>query len=326
MLPLTADLVEAYSALFVHCWDTYAVQQGDGSYWCAHEPLFPARLVDHLLGRYTLGTYVLDAAETCHFAVFDADSADGMQVLLVLAQQLARQGIWTLPKASRRGMHLWIFFAQPVPAALVRAWLLPYAAQLGVELYPKQDTLRGGPGSLIRLPLGIHRQTGGWYPFLMHGTDGQLVPVGETVMACLAWAAACVQRVQVPSGIEVLQEARDTRGAVCAQGVQVLPSSSLGSGVMRDHGAIRAWCQSRDIVQVIGRYVQLDQRGVGSCPFKEHHARGDRRPSFQVFGGRDPHWYCYTSQQAGDLFDFFCVYYQLSQQEAWQWLQAGRLG
>src|SRR5450755_17681 len=57
MFPLTADLVEAYSALFIHSWETYAVQQGDGSYWCAHESLFPARLVDHLLGRYTLGTY-----------------------------------------------------------------------------------------------------------------------------------------------------------------------------------------------------------------------------------------------------------------------------
>jgi CHC2 zinc finger len=324
MLPLTANLVEAYSALFVHSWEIYAVQQGDGSYWCAHESLFPARLVDHLLGRYTLGTYVLDAAGTCTFAVFDADGYDGMQALVFFAEQLARQGIWTLLEASRRGAHLWIFFAEPVPAALVRAWLLPFAVQLGVELYPKQDTLRSGPGSLIRLPLGIHRQTGGWYPFLRRDAHGQLVPVGETVTECLAWAVASVQRVQVPHGIEVRQEARDAGVDVCAHGIQLPTSSPLGSEWMRGHGAIHAWCQSQDIVQVIGRYVQLDYRGVGSCPFKEHHARGDRRPSFQVFGGQDPHWYCYTSQRAGDLFDFFCVYYQLSHQEAWQWLQAGR--
>ena len=30
-LPL--DLVRGYSSLFVHCWDAYAVQQRDGSYW-----------------------------------------------------------------------------------------------------------------------------------------------------------------------------------------------------------------------------------------------------------------------------------------------------
>ena len=326
MLVLTADLVEAYSMLFVHSWDAYAVQQADGSYWCAHESLFPARLVDHLLWRYTLGTYVLDAAGTCTFAVFDADGADGVQALASLAGQLALLGIWTLLEASRRGAHLWIFLVEPVPASLVRAWLLPYAVSLRVELYPKQDALRSGPGSLIRLPLGIHRQTGGWYPFLVAGADGQLVPVGNTVAECLAWAAASVQRVQVPSGIEVRREARDGRVGVSVQGMQVPASSPLVSGPSSGHGAIRAWCQSQDIVQVIGRYVQLDGRGMGSCPFKEHHVRGDQRPSFQVFGGQNPHWYCYTWQRAGDLFDFFCLYYQLPQQEAWQWLQAGRLG
>ena len=53
MLALTAALVDAYSALFVHSWDTYGVQHADGSYGSAHEPLHPARLVDHLLPRHT---------------------------------------------------------------------------------------------------------------------------------------------------------------------------------------------------------------------------------------------------------------------------------
>ncbi len=74
---------------------------------------------------------------------------------------------------------------------------------------------------------------------------------------------------------------------------------------------------------MIGRYVALDHRGVGSCPFKEHHYRGDRRPSFQVFGGENPHWYCFAWGRAGDLFDFVCLYYHLSSQEAWQRIQAG---
>ncbi len=72
-------------------------------------------------------------------------------------------------------------------------------------------------------------------------------------------------------------------------------------------------------------YVALDSRGVGSCPFKEHHYRGDLRPSFQVFGGHDPHWYCYTWRRAGDLFDFLCLYYQLTPQEAWRRLHQGAL-
>src|SRR6266571_4832692 len=90
-------------------------------------------------------------------------------------------------------------------------------------------------------------------------------------------------------------------------------------------GSIRAWCRTQDILGVIGRYVALDGRGVGSCPFKEHHYRGDVRPSFQVFGGNDPHWYCYTWGRAGDLFDFLCLYYQITPQEAWERLRQGAL-
>ena len=50
---------------------------------------------------------------------------------------------------------------------------------------------------------------------------------------------------------------------------------------------------------------------------------GDLRPSFQVFGGSDPHWYCYTWGRAGNLFDFVCLYYQITPQEAWQRVQRG---
>jgi hypothetical protein len=35
-----------------------------------------------------------------------------------------------------------------------------------VELYPKQDELSTGLGSLVRLPLGVHRKSGQVYPFI----------------------------------------------------------------------------------------------------------------------------------------------------------------
>jgi hypothetical protein len=31
-----------------------------------------------------------------------------------------------------------------------------------------------------------------------------------------------------------------------------------------------------------------------------------------VFGGADPHWYCYTWGRAGNLFDFLCLYHGLT--------------
>ena len=268
----------------------------------------------HLEGHWTLGTYLLDAQSTCTFAVFDDDREDGLERLAVLSVELARFGVATLHEASRRGAHLWIHFLQPTPASLVRAWLLPYAQAYGVELYPKQDCLAaGGSGSLIRLPLGIHQRSRGWYPFVQFLPSLELVPVGQTVAECCTWATHAVERVTVP------QEAMVSSGAPDASMV------ASSHAQVQQVGSIRDWCQSRDIVEVIGRYVVLDGRGIGSCPFVEHHAHRDLHPSFQVFGGNDPHWYCYTWQRAGNVFDFLCLYHGLSVQEGWQRIQTGTL-
>jgi TOTE conflict system, Archaeo-Eukaryotic Primase domain/CHC2 zinc finger len=324
MQELPLEVLAAYASVFVQCWDQYAVQQRDGSYWRVTEPLSLSHLAAHLAGRWTLGMYVLDASSQCSFAVFDADSGDGLVRLALLSEELLREGVPTLLEASRRGGHLWVHLVEPTLASVVRAWLLPYALTSGVELYPKQDWLASGrSGSLIRLPLGIHQQSRGWYPFVERSTWGALVPVGETVMECCAWVCQHAQRVAVPGEVRV----------ACAEGVPVQSESGMGVQGERSvqtashwgYGSIQQWCRSQDIKAVIGRYVALDRRGVGSCPFKEHHARGDVRPSFQVFGGSDPHWYCYTWRRAGDLFDFLCLYYHLAPHEAWQRLQQGGL-
>jgi len=312
MLP--NDLVAAYASLFVHRWDAYAVQQRNGAYWRVAEPLTLAHLQAHLLGHWTLGTYLLDAQSCCAFAVFDADSDDGVERLAALSLELARCGIATLLEASRRGSHLWVHLVQVTSAVLVRAWLLPYAQDFGVELYPKQDVLSsGGSGSLIRLPLGVHRKSGGWYPFLHFTSEWELVPVGQTVVECCAWVGANIERVLVPQ-----------KGTIPA----ALPQqerSSVVVGTVREVGSIREWCHAQDIFAVIGSYVALNSQGVGSCPFKAHHRHGDVHPSFQVFGGNDPHWYCYTWHRAGNVFDFLCLYHQLTVQECWQRAQVGML-
>ncbi len=311
-------LVAAYASLFVHRWDSYAVQQRNGAYWRVAEPLMLEHLQAHLEGRWTLGTYLLDAQSTCSFAVFDDDSDDGIDRLAVLAVELARIGVSTLHEASRRGSHLWIHFAVATPASLVRAWLLPYAHAYGVELYPKQESLTvGGSGSLIRLPLGIHRRSGGWYPFVQFSSSWDILPVGQSVVECCLWAAQSVERVTVPQEVMMIAAPGEQR-----QETVVAAASPANSQVV---GTIRQWCLSQNIVEVIGRYVALNGQGIGSCPFKEHHAHGDMHPSFQVFGGNDSHWYCYTWQRAGNAFDFLCLYHNLSVQEGWQRIREGIL-
>jgi hypothetical protein len=327
MQGVAVEVLAAYASVFVQRWDQYAVQQRDGSYWRVIEPLVLPYLAAHLAGRWTLGTYVLDASSKCSFAVFDADEVDGLACLADLAEVLLREGVPTLLEASRRGGHLWVHLAEPTSAQVVRAWLLPYAVASGVELYPKQDWLApGGSGSLIRLPLGVHQQSRGWYPFVQRSAWGELVPVGETVAECCLWACQQFQRVAVPEEVklastEVVSVWSEPRIDAVVDEVELpAPTASHWS-----YACIREWCQAQDMLAVIGRYVALDGRGVGSCPFKEHHYRGDLRPSFQVFGGSDPHWYCYTWRRAGDLFDFLCLYYQLTPQKAWRRLQEGGL-
>src|SRR5438132_13211641 len=100
---LDGGLVGAYASLFVHCWSQYAVQQRDGSYWRVRESLTLPLIWAHLEGRWTLGTYLLDEQCQCSFAVFDADSADGLGQLVGLAMELAGQGIPTVLEASGRG-------------------------------------------------------------------------------------------------------------------------------------------------------------------------------------------------------------------------------
>jgi CHC2 zinc finger len=325
MQDVAVEVLAAYASVFVQRWDQYAVQQRDGSYWRVAERLSLPHLAAHLMGQWTLGTYVLDASSQCSFAVFDADGRDGLECLDCLAEELLQQGVPTMLEASRRGGHLWVHLVEPTPAQVVRTWLLPYAVDFGVELYPKQGWLAlGGSGSLIRLPLGVHQQSRGWYPFVQRSAWGELVPVGESVAACCAWVCQHVQRVMVPDAVKLActevvpvrsEPKMDVEGEISS------PMASHGSE--REYRTIREWCHAQDILAVIGRYVTLDGRGVGSCPFKEHHHRGDLRPSFQVFGGSDPHWYCYTWRRAGDLFDFLCLYYQLTPQEAWRRFQQG---
>ncbi len=312
---VTVELARRYASLFVQCWDYYAVQQGDGSYRPSYGRLSLARIHDHLMGRYTLGTYMVDAEGYCSAAVFDADSEDGLERLVLLVGELATQGISSIVEASRRGGHVWVLLERPTLARVVRAWLMPYAVAYGVELYPKQDRPRaGGVGSLVRLPLGVHRKSGGWYPFVAMGSHGLLLPVGETVAACCAWASEHGERVVVPDDVVVMDDE-----------VVDAPESGEGGVGREGYGAIREWCVSQDIVEGVGRYTRLNGRGVGRCPLPDHHYRGDVHPSFQVFGGADAHWYCYTWGRAGDLFDFLRFYHGLTVNEAWERLQAGTL-
>jgi hypothetical protein len=137
-MSITTYLV-AYSDLFVGRHDDYAVQLPSGRYKRAGKPLTREDIYDHLVGRRTYGTYVMNAAGLCRFAVIDADTEDGLARLWAIHDELAARGIVSYVERSRRGGHLWLFFTRWVPASQVRAWLVP-VCPADLELYPKRAT------------------------------------------------------------------------------------------------------------------------------------------------------------------------------------------
>jgi hypothetical protein len=89
-------------------------------------PLTDQVIHDHLSGKLTAGIYPLLKDETCWFLTIDFDKATWVDDASAFLQVCAQ---WTIPASlersrSGKGAHIWIFFEQPIPAALARkTWL-----------------------------------------------------------------------------------------------------------------------------------------------------------------------------------------------------------
>ncbi len=137
---------------------------------CPHRALLPLRsevLRDHLTGRRTVGIYPLLPDETCRLLVLDFDKAAWQRDVAAFRDTCERFEVPAYVEISRsgRGAHVWLFFSEPLPAALARrlgsALLTQTTArchEVGLDSYdrliPGQDTLpKGGFGNLVALPL-----------------------------------------------------------------------------------------------------------------------------------------------------------------------------
>ena len=327
---ITDSLLNEYSRMFVSRRDDYAIQQLNGRYLRVGSPLTKIALLNHLNGAQSLGTYVIDERGRCRFAVFDADAHHGLDVLLGMQGQMALDGIPSYLERSRRGGHLWVLLQVPVLASHVRSWLLPYCPA-GVEFYPKQDE-GNGYGSLIRLPLGIHLLSGCRYPFV-EWMAGLLVEVAPTINEMIEWLAVS-ERVAVPA--PALMAAASASQAVPSTphdlGGHTPIVSNPRPGValpLSPTMTIHEWCALQDPFALIGGYVQLDDHGMGCCPFGWHHDDGrDAHPSFRVYAPRSASsacWYCYTGALGGNVFDFLLLYHHLDTRTLWHRILSGEV-
>jgi len=142
----------------------------------------------HLRGHQdqAIGVYALRQDDSCIFLAADFDGDGWRENVLAYQEAAKKSGVTVALERSRsgNGAHAWIFFAEPVPAALARQLGTIFVAKaastrptMGMtaydRLFPNQDTMpKGGFGNLIALPLaGVPRKRGNTV-FL----DGSLVP------------------------------------------------------------------------------------------------------------------------------------------------------
>ncbi len=293
-LDILADML---ARPFIQRRDLYARQLEDGSYLCVRKPLQDRLLIAHLKGEITLGAYVLDQESRARFAVIDADDDLQLARLAEMGASLAAAGIPSYLETSRRGGHQWFFFEEPIPGKEARAFgtsLLKSNGLLGIELFPKQDKLGDGPGSLIRLPFGIHRKTGRRYGFV--------TPQGVPLAATLA------EQIQVLTKPETIGK-RVLEGILKAD-VSSSPSPSFIKSKANGETLSERIKRSVPVLDFVRQYVSLSPSGRGKCPFHD-----DQHASFSVDVNKN-YWHCFAGCGGGSLIDFWMKYKQVDFKQA----------
>ena len=130
-------------------------------------PVTDEEIAAHLRGRHTIGVYPLLPDGTCRFLAADFDKATWRRDTGAFLDACRSKGVPAALERSRSGNggHVWIFFAEPVSAALARrlgSHLLTEAMARHPDIgfgsydrfFPSQDNVpEGGFGNLIALPL-----------------------------------------------------------------------------------------------------------------------------------------------------------------------------
>jgi hypothetical protein len=291
--PALADELEEPAKIladrFIQRWDLYALQSKDGRYVCVHKEFSLDKLCSHLRGEVTLGTYVLTPESRARFAVLDFDTKDSWNRLLDLTARLNKEAIPAYLEQSRRGGHLWFFFAEPLAGREARKFAKGIQDKYRIEdceIFPKQDNLLDGPGSLLRLPFGIHRLSGQRYSFYRSNSE----PLGSTI------------RKQIVALENPWFVPRVTLGKYSSK---PLPETheSHPKQLEAHKDLVSERIKSRLTVhEFISRYVDLQSTAngaVGICPFHE-----DSHPSFGV-NDKSNYWHCFAGCGGGSIIDFW---------------------
>ncbi len=273
-------LAENLSKELIQRWDLYARQLDDGRYVCVYRGFSVNLMYAHLKGDLTLGAYLLDKDNQARFTVLDVDDEDGFSRLKQASEGLQEEGLRSYLEASRRGGHLWFFFEEKIPGELARGfgrWVEKHF-ELRAEVFPKQDSHGQGPGSLIRLPFGIHQKTGQRYEFEGLGDlRHQIAALGVPDKIPLEY-------------VKTHQFKERKRQFRTPEGLKSVP-----------------------IAEFIGQFVELKPTAsgfIGLCPFHD-----DNVPSFGI-NAEGNYWHCFAGCGGGDIVSFWMRWRGLNYRQA----------
>src|SRR5260370_42629192 len=141
----TPALVKEYFNLFVNRW-AYTVQSfrphpesGRHYYYRPTErgsgaalQLNEKTISDHMEGKITIGLYAINPAnQRCKWVAIDPDYTNAMEDLIKLQYHLSGDHVDSALEMSKRGGHLWIFLATPLPARECPSYIYHPARRLG---------------------------------------------------------------------------------------------------------------------------------------------------------------------------------------------------
>jgi hypothetical protein len=217
-----------------------------------------------------------------------------------IAKDLLNQKIFPYIENSRRGGHLWLFFKFPIPGSDARSFgrgLQAYYQISEVELFPKQDSLKNGPGSLIRMPFGIHRKSGKRYGFCTAEGNPIAPTISEQILVLANPFTVSQEQVQYYQAYDPSMKS-ETLDKQSDQSKEFLSNKIKAK--------IRA-------IDFIGEYVRLKPTpsgGVGLCPFHDDH-----NSSFGV-NASENYWFCFAGCGGGSIIDFWMKWKETDFKEA----------
>jgi hypothetical protein len=157
----------------------------------------------------------------------------------------------------------------------------------GVELFPKQDRLHGGPGSLVKLPFGIHKRSGQRYPFIYRDGSWLAPSVREQIQALS-------QHESVP---EAVFEAYATHELAKKERRGLKPSGTIYES--NDLDALKSDVPLMDFISAFIDLRPVASGAVGNCPFHD-----DQHASFGV-NREGNYWNCFAGCGGGTIIDFW---------------------